>query len=56
LKYGFPVLGDAGQFPIMDLVLLGASFWTAAEAHGAIQRSGAWLVFFAKAPIRLKYR
>ena len=33
LKYGFPVLGDAGQFLIKDLVLLGASFWTAAEAH-----------------------
>jgi uncharacterized membrane protein YkgB len=56
LKYGFPVLGDAGQFLIKDLVLLGASFWTAAEAHGAVQRSGAWLVFFAKAPIHLKYR
>jgi reactive chlorine resistance protein C len=35
LKYGFPVLGDAGQFLIKDLVLLGASFWTAAEAYGA---------------------
>ncbi len=41
LKYGFPVLGDAGQFLIKDLVLLGASLWTAAEAHGAIRRSGA---------------
>jgi uncharacterized membrane protein YkgB len=30
-----PLLGDAGQFLIKDLVLLGASFWTAAEAkHG----------------------
>src|SRR6266478_843143 len=38
LKYGFPVLGDAGQFLIKDLVLLGASFWTAAEAYGAAQR------------------
>jgi uncharacterized membrane protein YkgB len=56
LKYGFPVLGDAGQFLIKDLVLLGASFWTAAEAHRAAQRFGAWLVFFAKAPIHLKYR
>ncbi len=56
LKYGFPFLGDAGQFLIKDLVLLGASFWTAAEAHGAVQRSGAWLVFFAKAPIHPKYR
>jgi uncharacterized membrane protein YkgB len=34
-KYGFPVLGDAGQFLIKDLVLLGASFWTAAEAYRA---------------------
>src|SRR6266851_5399978 len=37
LKYGFPVLGDAGQFLIKDLVLLGASFWTAAEASRASQ-------------------
>ena len=37
LKYGFPVLGDAGQFLIKDLVLLGASFWTAAEAYRASQ-------------------
>ena len=35
LKYGFPLLGDAGQFLIKDLVLLGASLWTAAEAYGA---------------------
>jgi uncharacterized membrane protein YkgB len=35
LKYGFPVLGDAGQFLIKDVVLLGASLWTAAEAHRA---------------------
>jgi reactive chlorine resistance protein C len=55
-KYGFPLLGDAGQFLIKDLVLLGASFWTAAEAHRAAQRSGAWLVFFAATPIRLKGR
>jgi uncharacterized membrane protein YkgB len=41
LTYGFPVLGDAGQFLIKDLVLLGASLWTAAEAHRAAQRSGA---------------
>jgi uncharacterized membrane protein YkgB len=32
-SYGFPMLGDAGQFLIKDLVLLGASIWTAAEAH-----------------------
>jgi reactive chlorine resistance protein C len=56
LKYGFPVLGDAGQFLIKDLVLLGASFWTAAEAHRAAQRSGPWLVLFATTPIRLTYR
>jgi uncharacterized membrane protein YkgB len=31
--YGFPMLGDAGQFLIKDLVLLGASIWTAAEAR-----------------------
>jgi uncharacterized membrane protein YkgB len=36
-KYGFPVLGDAGQFLIKDLVLLGASFTTAAEAYQASQ-------------------
>jgi uncharacterized membrane protein YkgB len=35
--YGFPVLGDAGQFLIKDLVLLGASFWTAADAYRACQ-------------------
>ncbi len=54
LKSGYPVLGDAGQFLIKDLVLLGASFWTAAEAHRAAQGSGAWPAFFARAPIRLK--
>jgi len=32
-SHGFPVLGDAGQFLIKDLVLLGASIWTAAEAR-----------------------
>ena len=31
-NHGLPVLGDAGQFLIKDVVLLGASFWTAAEA------------------------
>jgi reactive chlorine resistance protein C len=39
--YGFPVLGAAGQFLIKDLVLLGASFWTAAEAFSASQGQGA---------------
>jgi len=34
-SHGFPVLGDAGQFLIKDLVLLGASVWTAAEARRA---------------------
>ncbi len=38
LKYGFPILGGAGQFLIKDLVLLGASFWTAAEAYNAAQK------------------
>jgi uncharacterized membrane protein YkgB len=38
LKYGFPVLGDAGQFLIKDVVLLGASFWIAAEAYAATKR------------------
>lgn len=33
--HGFPMLGDAGQFLIKDIVLLGASVWTAAEAHRA---------------------
>jgi uncharacterized membrane protein YkgB len=31
--HGFPWLGNAGQFLIKDLVLLGASIWTAAEAR-----------------------
>ena len=35
LSHGLPVLGDAGQFLIKDVVLLGASFWTAAEALAA---------------------
>jgi uncharacterized membrane protein YkgB len=35
LSHGFPVLGDAGQFLIKDLVLLGASIWTAAESRNA---------------------
>jgi reactive chlorine resistance protein C len=34
-SHGFPMLGDAGQFLIKDLVLLGASMWTAAEARKA---------------------
>lgn len=34
-SYGIPLLGDAGQFLIKDLVLLGASIWTAAEARKA---------------------
>lgn len=34
-SHGFPLLGDAGQFLIKDLVLLGASIWTAAEASNA---------------------
>jgi len=35
LLHGFPVLGDAGQFLIKDVVLLGASIWTAAESRNA---------------------
>jgi uncharacterized membrane protein YkgB len=34
-SHGFPVLGDAGQFLIKDVVLLGASIWTAAESRNA---------------------
>ena len=34
-SHGFPLLGNAGQFLIKDLVLLGASIWTAAEARKA---------------------
>ena len=56
LKYGFPVLGDAGQFLIKDLVLLGASLWTAAEAHRAAQGPRAWLMFFATIPISFRHR
>jgi len=37
LSHGFPLLGDAGQFLVKDLALLGASVWTAAEAQSAIQ-------------------
>lgn len=36
LSHGFPVLGEAGQFLIKDVALLGVSFWTAAEALAAI--------------------
>ena len=35
LSHGFPILGDAGQFLIKDVVLLGASIWTAAESRNA---------------------
>jgi uncharacterized membrane protein YkgB len=31
----FPLLGDAGQFLIKDLALLGAAVWTAAETFNA---------------------
>jgi uncharacterized membrane protein YkgB len=34
-SHGLPLLGDAGQVLIKDLVLLGAAVWTAAEARGA---------------------
>jgi reactive chlorine resistance protein C len=36
LSHGLPVLSGVGQFLIKDVVLLGASFWTAAEAFGAV--------------------
>ena len=32
LGHGLQILGDAGQFLVKDFVLLGASFWTAADA------------------------
>jgi len=35
LSHGFPILGDAGQFLIKDVVLLGASIGTAAESRNA---------------------
>jgi uncharacterized membrane protein YkgB len=34
-SHGFPMLGDAGQFLVKDVVLLGASLWTAAESRNA---------------------
>jgi uncharacterized membrane protein YkgB len=34
-SHRFPILGDAGQFLIKDVVLLGASIWTAAESRNA---------------------
>jgi uncharacterized membrane protein YkgB len=37
-RQGLSILGDAGQFLIKDLVLLGASFWTAAESLRATKR------------------
>lgn len=36
LSHGLSILGEAGQFLIKDVVLLGASFWTAAEALAEI--------------------
>ena len=36
VSHGLPVLGDVGQFLIKDVVLLGASFWTAAETLAAV--------------------
>lgn len=38
---GLLLLGDAGQFLIKDLVLLGASFWTASEALRAMRTTPA---------------
>jgi uncharacterized membrane protein YkgB len=34
---GLLLLGDTGQFLVKDLVLLGASFWTASEAIDAVR-------------------
>ncbi len=42
LGHGVQILGDAGQFLIKDIVLLGASFWTAAEAWRASPPRAAW--------------
>jgi uncharacterized membrane protein YkgB len=36
-SHGVPLLGDAGQFLVKDLVLLGASIWIAADAHKVYQ-------------------
>ena len=36
LVQGWPELGDAGQFLIKDIVLLGASVWTAGDALSAV--------------------
>ena len=36
LSRGLPILGGTGQFLIKDVVLLGASCWTAAEALSAV--------------------
>jgi reactive chlorine resistance protein C len=41
LGHGVEILGGAGQFLIKDLVLLGASFWTAAEALRAANEKNA---------------
>jgi len=38
MKYGFPLLSGTGQFLIKDLVLLGVSLWTAAEASAAAKK------------------
>lgn len=48
--YGFPFLsGKVGQFLIKDLVLLGASIWTAGEAQRAMQ-TGNVKLNYAHAP------
>jgi hypothetical protein len=49
LNHTFPVLGDLGKFLINDVMFLGASFWTASEALGAVQKStDAYVVSFRK--------
>jgi reactive chlorine resistance protein C len=36
LSHGLPVLSSVGPFLIKDVVLLGVSFWTAAETLGGV--------------------
>ena len=56
LSYGLPVLGDVGQFLIKDVVLLGASFWTAAEALGGRVETGDLALSAAKSsPVAIQH-
>jgi reactive chlorine resistance protein C len=53
-SHGFLLLGDAGQFLVKDLVLLGASIWTAAETRNGDQfpesPCATWPPCFAQMP------